>query len=194
MALSEHQSILANRPSPQCLDKPAQSSVHATLPTALPPGACIETLTSAQALERYPLAAEPGSPLPASLSPGPKSHRIHITASPSHHSYAPEAARKSLDGDGAARGGAAHGYVPSSGGPPAVTTAGQPRGHAYFPPAPEGAPTANGASAAAVRASFMVPMKEEVSLKELNVRNTISGFEIGGNGEHVLEMWVLDSC
>ncbi|EIE19554.1 hypothetical protein COCSUDRAFT_67698 [Coccomyxa subellipsoidea C-169] len=102
-----------------------------------------------EALERYPLAAEPGSPLPASLSPGPKSHRIHITASPSHHSYAPEAARKSLDGDGAARGGAAHGYVPSSGGPPAVATAGQPRGHAYVPPAPEGGPTANGASAAA---------------------------------------------
>lgn len=46
------------------------------------------------------------------MSPGPKSHRIHIAASPSHHSYAPAVARK-LDTDAAADH-ASHGYVPSS--------------------------------------------------------------------------------
>ncbi|CAL8471190.1 g10732 [Coccomyxa elongata] len=65
-----------------------------------------------EALGRYPEAADPGSPLPAELSPGPKSHRIHIAASPSHHSYAPAVARK-LDTDAAADH-ASHGYVPSS--------------------------------------------------------------------------------
>lgn len=78
-----------------------------------------------QALDRYPMVAEPGSPLPGSLSPGPKSHRIHITASPSH-SYAPAAARK-LDTD-THPNNAAHGFVPPA--PPGQATAATPGGAA----------------------------------------------------------------